>query len=236
MELVRFQELLNKHLGSMLDERGWILYTGLDALRPAALYVLGFNPASDPANLVLRDIDHREESWSAYKDQCWRCDGNGCTRPQKKFGEACLKRHQKNVLALMQGLGSRPHDCFATNAIFVESRKAHELEDLERRWATCWPLHQEMLAIVRPKLILSLGIGEAYSAFALLRRKAQRKHEYSYVGRDLKAFDGEFDLGADRRALRASVVGVYHPSWRKPPLDALKKHIAGRGIELHSEA
>lgn len=59
---------------------------------------------------------------------------------------------------------------FAVNAIFVRSKGQRDLDEKEKLFDKCWPIHQTFLSIVQPTIVLFLGNGDD-SAFAYLRKK-----------------------------------------------------------------
>src|SRR5579871_5616125 len=111
---------------NILERHGQILYSGIDTLRPAEFYFVGFNPAEDDSNLPLRSVPLNRRRWSAYTQQCWyhpHCDPTVC--PDFK-----MRPHQRRVQGIMRELGLQPEETFATNLIFVESRSAKEIYDI----------------------------------------------------------------------------------------------------------
>jgi len=91
--------------------------------------------------------------------------------------EQFLKKHQKHVISLAQGIGIDIGELFSTNAIFARSSSFAKLADesgytVREWWQACWPVHQYMLDKVRPKLIITLGKGYSNSAFSLLHQVA----------------------------------------------------------------
>ncbi len=199
----------------VLKRRGQLLYSGIDTLRPAKFYFVGFNPAKDDSNLPLCSVPLNRRRWSAYTQQCWyhpQCERTICpdfkTRP-----------HQQRVQRIMRELGLQPEETFASNLIFVESRSAEEMCDLAL-FEDCWRVHTKMLAVVRPKFIVCLGNGERLSAFSLVRKKAHRR-EKDRKYKNFKSFVAIFGLD-DGLELTTTVVGVRHPSYPMSP-DGLRK-------------
>lgn len=227
-------ELRKILLASLPDELlrlcGQILYSGIDTLaRTESYYFLGFNPAADKTNPVLRDLMRVDSElgrmkWSAYTEQCWMCEGMCDPATCSRTGES---KHQKNVQRIMCELGLKPEGTFATNLVFVESRDIRNLKtdlrlDFEGCVAACWQVHKRLLAEIRPKFIVCLGNGKGkrQSAFGFLREKAMRPKnfpdEFADDPRYRKKFVATFDLGGGD-ALETTVVGVKHPSYQMSP-------------------
>jgi hypothetical protein len=155
------QRIARGSLSEVLNESGSILYSSHQTLRKGDIYLLGFNPGGtegDPLNNAITDLMRTTEN--AYLDQNW--SGNHRTYGN---GQAPL---QKRVVWLLGALGFEPSEVCATNRIFLRSRSAntipYKLADL------CWPVHQAILSVVQPKLILAFGNGNP-SPYLYLRSR-----------------------------------------------------------------
>jgi hypothetical protein len=218
------RRLLEKSLGDVfLRCKGQILYSGIDTLTPGDFYFIGFNPAADGTNPRLCDVPLDRQHWSAYTDQCWTHEGCD-TKVCPNTGNA---RHQKRVQNIMAELGIHPKTTFATNFIFVESRNVKQIKKAITDYdliEACWRVHKQMLSVVRPKYIVCLGNGKSDSAFNLVRQRVTSlavdgKLSDKKVGRSVafKSFTGTFNLGNELSPLKATVIGVLHPSRFKCP-------------------
>ncbi len=76
------------------------------------------------------------------------------------------------VLAPMLGIRGDIKSVFSTNAIFATSKTVDTLKNCTDLWEKCWPIHQYLLAIVRPEAILCLGYQDGKSAFSFLKAKS----------------------------------------------------------------
>jgi uncharacterized protein len=203
------RERLRKHLGARLNTRGWLLYSGLDTLASGHYYFLGFNPAKDPANVPLDSVPIPDENWSAYTQQCWRCEKAHCRCEPIRFNP-----HQRRVTDFMMQLWPlSPERIFSTNAIFVESETVLTLSDREMLWDDCWPIHEWMLSIVRPKWIVCLGNQEDASSYSLLRGRCGScipLGDYTDF-RKGKVFKGSLPI-SKHESLDVHVLGLPHPS------------------------
>ena len=140
--------LARKCLSSQLDLPGSILYGGHETLRRGDIYLMGFNPGGTGGDTLGVNIDAMfEKSGNAYLDESWG-DGSRIW----PVGEAPL---QKRVRWVLETLGVDPRSVCATNLIFVKSRDAKGVE--YKIAGTCWPVHEAMLGIVKPKLIVAFG-------------------------------------------------------------------------------
>lgn len=209
------------HLGNDAKRPGSVLYNGWNTLCPNhGLYIMGLNPGGDPdqikTSVVGSLLDERlNDNFCSYKDECWRKSCRADCPNRNHYGD---RPHQKRVVELAKALGyNNVRDVFAANVIFVRSKNQNDLDERERLFDKCWPIHQIFLSIVEPKIILCLGNGERSSAFAFLKEKLKAKE--SHVG-NVKVFLGEIPL-ANGKTIRSRIIGVRHPSrpWFNPVRD-----------------
>jgi len=142
------QNFARKELASFLDEPGSILYSSHKTLKPGDVYLLGFNPGGAGGNPLKFSIDSMlfDES-NAYLDESWE-NRNGSWAK----GEAPL---QKRICWLLRRLKLNPREVCASNLIFFQSREA---KDINYSLAeTCWPIHEAILEVLQPKLIICFG-------------------------------------------------------------------------------
>lgn len=222
--------VLERALGSQMSRcSGGVLLSGVDTLRPGSAYIMGLNPGGNPAapgyeRSIFESI-HDRSNFSCYTDECWqpKCAGpeDQCQHLNgRKVKPEFLVKHQRNAIAIAAALGLDIAKFFSANAVFARSTRLATLKeqtghDLQEWWSACWKVHQEFLAVVRPKLIISLGYGTNSSAFGLLWREATQP-AYRRVGelsrRGGWAFDAEFPLSNGSK-LTTTVIGVPHPSY-----------------------
>jgi len=213
----------------MYSRSGAVMLSGTDAFRLGCVYIMGLNPGGDPKALGHRTtiIDSVQErpGFSCYTDECWQPK---CTAP---IGECVhlesgrvrpdfLVKHQRNILTIAKALRLEIADIFSANAVFARSTSLATMKDqsgysLAEWWESCWPVHQRFLAIVRPKIIITLGYGATSSAFGLLHEEAGHP-EWRRMGDESRrggwALDAALPL-SDGGALDCTVVGVPHPSF-----------------------
>ena len=154
----------------MLEQNGRFIYSGADTIRPGSVYLLGLNPGGDPKfhyesiRAEIEGIDQR--TLNAYIDECW-----GEKRRKRGNGEGKAPV-QKRIRALLEGLDLPTRDVCAANLIFVRSRDGSGSGYPETADA-CWPVHQFILDIIRPKLIIAYG-NSGRSPYSYIR--GQYKH------------------------------------------------------------
>ncbi len=148
-----FVSFAREQLRDILDVSGQVLYSGASTLRPGDVYLLGLNPGGDPANPKLLTIrrslddllsdDVREHGitrreWNSYVHATWQ-------------GRDTL---QRRILWLLAELGHSPQAVAASNLIFPRSRGKASLARVGYA-DLCWPVHERIIEIVRPRVILT---------------------------------------------------------------------------------
>lgn len=208
---------------------GAVLLAAISCIRPANAYVMGLNPGGDPQEIPgpLINALAPAEGTGGYTHECWqpKCPGgsdcthmaaDGSTKPE------ALVKHQRSMASLASALGEMPETLCSANAVFGRSSSKVKLKaqtgyTLSEWWQACWPVHQQLLAIVRPRMIVTLGYGAATSAFGLLHKEAGFPpwRKFSDEGaRGGWIFDADLPLRSEK--LRTSVISVPHPSYFAP--------------------
>ena len=134
---------------------------------------------------------------------------------------------QRRVIWLLSTLGLNPRDVAASNLIFPRSRDAASSQ-FERFAELCWPVHEWILDVVRPRLVIAYGNSDPspYSFLAWKYGVADPESHPSGHGRwDCRSFlvPGRF-----------RVVGLPHLSRYKvsahPEVGAWMKSLMTRGV------
>jgi hypothetical protein len=158
----------------LADRPGRLLYSGVGTLCPGQLYMLGDNPGGDPgaesdsSREHLQALLNKPSDWNEYVSGIWK--PRGLTYPP---GEAGM---QKRVRGLLACLGLPVQTVCASNLIFVRSQVVDGLGNQEQQIQLaqqCWPVHEFILAQVRPRAILSIGKG----AFEFIVNKGRLESE-----------------------------------------------------------
>lgn len=141
----------NESLGAILDESGTILYSSSATLKPGKYYFLGLNPGGTDANTntirqSLGNLGTRTDN--AYLDEDWSSDS-------RSYGKG---RHplQKSFRSLFVALGEDPRAICASNLIFSRSISEKGAGGAKRT-ELCWAVHEAILEIVRPAVIITFG-------------------------------------------------------------------------------
>ncbi len=138
----------------VLDLPGWILYSSYKTLVRGDYYFLGVNPAGsgeDHPKTVQNSLDGLihftgEADKNQYLDVSWYKDPNDERR----------RPLQKRVDYLFKQLNVNPNDVCASNLIFASSKKGKDSGG-SRRAEICWRVHEAILEIVQPRVIITHG-------------------------------------------------------------------------------
>jgi len=141
-------EFARTNLAEYLDQPGSILYSSHQTLKPGDVYLLGFNPGGTGSKPLRANIDSMlSNDCNGYLDESWE-NRNGSW----KKGEAPL---QKRIRWVLNSLEFNPREVCASNLIFFQSRAASDISySLAKR---CWPIHEAIMSVVKPKLIITFG-------------------------------------------------------------------------------
>lgn len=135
-------------LSEHLLESGSILYSSHETLKRGKVYLLGFNPGGSEAGTLKQSIDELLTTTdNAYLDQQWE---NHISKWDA--GKAPL---QERVQWVLNSLCLDPKEVCASNLIFIRSRKAIDID--YSLGDVCWPVHEAILQIVKPEMILAFG-------------------------------------------------------------------------------
>ncbi|WCL53227.1 hypothetical protein [Gimibacter soli] len=149
---VDLQVKAREKLKDIQHRTGGILYSGHSTLVKGDIYILGFNPGGAPEDgrPISESIDTMlTNDCNAYLCENWLTSDQG---PDAPYSRAPLQQRLKWIA---DQLGYPLQTICASNLIFVKSRRAGEVpRDLAD---ICWPVHEAILGIVRPKLILAFG-------------------------------------------------------------------------------
>ncbi|MCL2523077.1 MAG: uracil-DNA glycosylase family protein [Betaproteobacteria bacterium] len=196
-DFVHFSE---KTLSSILNEIGGTLYSSKDSLKRGDIYILGINPGGEGGQTIgdnLKELPQRTRN--AYLDEAW----------EWPLGQAPLQRHIKR---LADALGYDLRDVCASNLIFKQSRNESGVNNKDAD--TCWPVHEKILKIVQPKLILAFG----NTPYDYLNKKLNTMHspeelfQPAHGKRKCRAFKGYLP----ETGLSFFVVGIPHMSRYDP--------------------
>lgn len=158
----RIADVARRQLADVLELSGEVLYSAAATLVPGPVYLLGHNPGGDSANPALSTVGSSlaelpTKTINSYLDTLWS---------GRQVGQAPL---QRRVIWLLRGLDVDPRSVAASNLIFARSRDAAGSR-FDQFAGLCWPVHQEILRVVAPRLVISYG-NSGQSPYQFLRRR-----------------------------------------------------------------
>ena len=197
------------------ETSGKVFYSGRTAFSgTACVYVLGFNPGGDPIVKASDTIDAHTDfvlsdtpaEWSAYCDERWRLG--------RWPGDAPL---QRRVQHLLFGLDLDPRRVPASNLIFTRSRRSADLgvDDIDGLIEMCWPVHEAVLALLRPKALICFGVDTG-------KRLRKRLGANQQIGSFKEQNARRWESKAWMTPTGLIVFGLTHPSiadWTSPLAD-----------------
>ena len=179
-------QIARNNLADLLDERGSILYSSHETLKPGDVYLLGFNPGGSDGYPIDQSINQLlTNTTNAYLDDSWKSQNRVWAK-----GEAPL---QKRIRWVLERIKLKPKNVCASNLIFFQSRKASDISfSLAKQ---CWPVHEAILSIVKPKLIIAFG-NSSKSPYGYLHSILGGKEESFPSGHgnwQVKGFNSQID-------------------------------------------
>lgn len=211
-------DFANKQLGELLHLPGKILYSSHETLCEADIYLMGYNPGGSEGQPISNSIVNMLTARSnSYLDEDW---SNGSGDFEK--GQALL---QKRIALVTEGLGYDLRKVCASNLIFAQSVNAKEISSTLAD--VCWPVHEAIISIVKPKVLLVFGNGNP-SPFSYLHNKFQGEIEYCESGHgdwQIKTFKANID-GRWVRIIGFPHFSYYSPKNKEKMLNWVKAKIA----------
>lgn len=204
-------------LSSFINDSGGILYSSHETLVRGSVYLLGFNPGGSGGCSLEKDIDSMLLNTSnSYIDESWS-NRNGSWEP----GEAPL---QKRVTWLLGEIGVDPRTVCASNLIFLRSRAASDVSYSLAE--ACWPVHQSILEIVKPRLIIAFGNSDR-SPYGYLREMLAGKEDKICSGHGNWKAKG---FAAKINGRNVYIAGIphlsrYSPKGKDEVIGWLKRHL-----------
>lgn len=203
MKKQNIPEIVSRTLDGKLDQIGSFIYSSHETIRPGDIYLLGLNPGGQGGLSLEKQLSTLlSRDKNAYLDEAWE-NGAG----SYKCGEAPL---QKRVDWLLSQLGASTRNVLATNLIFMQSRDANGVSFEQAK--QCWPVHEALLNIVRPRTIIAFGNSNhsPYSYIHALYGGSQRYAPSGHGDWSLKGFDIQMPWG------EVFVAGLPHLSRYNP--------------------
>ena len=151
MKKEELPDFARKTLKHLLRKDGEVIYSAHHTLQKGDIYLLGLNPGGVGYVAIDDHIDGMlQRKTNSFIDESW-------IQKHKKWGpgEAPL---QQRVKYLLTALGYSTEDVCASNLIFQTTPNVDEL--CFGLAGVCWPFHEAVIEIIKPKLLLTFGNSE----------------------------------------------------------------------------
>ena len=158
-------QFTKNQLQDNIKEAGETLYCSADVFKKGDIYFMGTNPGGENNYSIEDDLEKLvSKTTNGYLDEIWE------TRKSKpKAGKDIL---QIRATKLMYEIGYDIRDVCASNLIFFKSRNLNELShNFTKAADICWPIHEKILSVVQPKLIIVFGNSNQNSPFSYICNK-----------------------------------------------------------------
>lgn len=144
MTHIEFRRLVQKHLKDEdIGRNGRVLLSSAETIKPSSIYFLGINPGGDTQSGT--HIDETIE-WNLSDDRL------NSSYLHDYWGKG--ERIRKQIVELGKELTGLDEVPFSNLSFFrTRSEKSITVEDK----AKCWPIHEEILKTLSPKMILAFG-------------------------------------------------------------------------------
>jgi len=138
-------------LHELLPEKGCVLTSSCDSLRPGNFYIMGVNPGGTPTESDPILSSHLESlprlAGNLFAESAW-------SERFEKGGHPI----QKNIATLAEWLEFDLATVCVSNLIFLQTPKT-DMQLYKDFAPRCWPVHQLILNIVHPKVLIVFGVG-----------------------------------------------------------------------------
>ncbi|GAB4404801.1 MAG: hypothetical protein OHK0048_24420 [Rhodoferax sp.] len=145
-----FSKAAETILSPIVDLPGAILYSAASTLREGSYYFLGLNPGGSGGRSIREHISILPSiNTNSYVDEAWDWGSGNLL----KAGAHPL---QRNAWTLFHWLGVPVERVCASNLIFAQSSNESG-SGYPKLAYICWPVHELILGIVKPKTIITFG-------------------------------------------------------------------------------
>jgi len=164
-----------KHLSSILQCSGKVLYSSAATLRPGKIYLLGHNPGGSPDEHSTQTVGASLGELPAkvdndYLDERWI--------DRKKLRDAGDALLQRRAVWLLENLGFDVRSVAASNLLFSRS-EAVVASSFFQEADLCWPVHELILGIVKPEVVIVFGNSKP-SPYDYLKKRLGLADENSF--------------------------------------------------------
>ena len=161
---------IKKTIPEYLDKPGESLYSAASTLSKGDIYLLGTNPGGQKPNTLKEDLENlRTKKDNEYTDAIWKTKSN----PNVEAGKDTLQIRIKELIE--KSTNSNIENICASNLIFSTSIDISSLKkdfgmSFNKIALKYWGIHQKILKVVQPKVIIVFGNSESDSPYAFLKK------------------------------------------------------------------
>ena len=213
MENKNYQDLCNevKKLGKKINESGSVLYSPIDTLSKGKFYLLGINPGGSDFESIDDQLKKSPGEIKSQYNTNWS---------ESKDNTEYRTPLQTRIISLFKNVADIDKIC-ASNLIFFRSKSEEELRkndvtfrDMEEM---CWPVHQFILKIVDPEVIITFG----KSPYLFVSEMLQMEE---LPGKSMQAGHSTWKIriGQSRNGEPKYIIGFPHFSRYEPKENILK--------------
>ena len=149
------------------EKPGRVFYSNFHTLKEGDFSIFGYNPGGSPLyenTLIkdeLKDPKYLNPWFNAYIDESWHRINPFTKRPMTiKAGEDALQKSIQFIFNEIIEYDLRK--VYATNLIFIRSQSSYDISNWKDLAEKCWHIHEEILKVVNPRVILSFGRDTSY--------------------------------------------------------------------------
>ena len=182
MTAKEFELLVRETLKEEVERHGEVLYSSVETIKKGDIYLMGTNPGGGDIITIKEDLElfykfnedpyqtrKQKTTYNGYFDDKWENGNNN----RNETGVNILQVKMKN---LFERINYNLRDVCATNLIFFTTRDVKKIKSelgmkFQEAADKCWPVHEELLKQISPKIVLSFGNGENDSPYSYLKRK-----------------------------------------------------------------
>lgn len=153
----QFLQAAVRLLGDYANFSGDVLYSAMRTLAPGRFYFLGINPGGRPDGARIAETVACTDESNQYLDACW---ATGNRKVAYAAGRAPLQQRCRSLFKHLKhasGLNEPITDVLCTNLIFRTAQSVSKLKPTSAEMDASWSVHEYMLGIVQPKVIIAYG-------------------------------------------------------------------------------
>lgn len=177
-----FELLVTEILNEEVKRSGEVLYSSIETIKKGDIYLMGTNPGGGDIITIKEDLEllykfnedeyksrKQKTNYNGYFDDNWQ-NGNN------KSIEAGVDTLQIKMKNLFERINYNLRDVCSTNLIFFTTQDVNKIKSelnmtFKEAADICWPVHEKLLKIISPRIVISFGNSDNDSPYSYLKRK-----------------------------------------------------------------